>query len=128
MHGPFDSVFIFTTHHPIADGLSSGYAIRDMLRALTGEALEPLPPNPTQGPLVYMSQQAIDDANGSLQPQSDQGPLVTFRAMDNLLPGFEAVSLIAEMTRTLVERHGRSGQGSWCALLRPCACRPRVLR
>ncbi len=105
MHGPFESVFILTTHHSIADGLSSAYAIRDVLRALTGETLESLPPNPAQEPLVYISQQATNDANGSLQSQvPDEGPLLTFRAIDNLLPSIEALSLTPEMTRVLIER------------------------
>jgi hypothetical protein len=105
MHGPFESVFVLTTHHSIADGLSSAYAIRDILRALTGETLEPLPPKPAQEPLVYMSLQGADDANGSLQSQVPaQGPLMTFRTIDNLLPSVEALSLTPAMTRTLVER------------------------
>jgi len=105
MHGPFESVFILTTHHSIADGLSSAYAIRDVLRALTGETLEPLPPNPAQEPLVYLSQQATPDVNGSLQPQApDEGPLMTFRTLDNLLPSIEALSLTPDATRTLIER------------------------
>jgi hypothetical protein len=93
VHGPFESVFILTTHHSIADGLSSAYAIRDLLRALTGETLESLPPNPAQEPLVYMSQQGTPDANGSLQPRApDEGPLMTFRTVDDLLPSIEALS------------------------------------
>jgi hypothetical protein len=105
MHGPFESVFILTTHHSIADGLSSAYAIRDVLRALTGETLESLPPNPAQEALVYMSQQATHDANGSLQPQEpgEERPM-TFRPIDDLLPSVEALSLTPEMTRSLIER------------------------
>ena len=106
MHGPFESVFIFITHHSIGDGLSSAYAIRDVLRALTGETLEPLPPNPAQEPLVYMSQQATHhDANGSQQPQVPyEGRIMAFRTNDDLLPTVEALSLTPELTRTLTER------------------------
>ena len=121
MHGPFESVFILTTHHSIADGLSSAYAIRDVLRALTGETLEPLPPNPALEPLVYMSQQAADDARASAQSQTpDQGPQMTFRTMDNLLPNVEALSLTPEMTRTLIERARKEGttvHGALCSAL-----------
>jgi hypothetical protein len=105
IHAPFESAFILTTHHSIADGLSSAYAIRDLLRALTGETLEPLPPNPAQETLVHMSQQATDDVNDSRETQMpDQGPLMTFRSIDNLLPSIEAKSLTPELTRTLLER------------------------
>lgn len=105
MHGPFESVFILTAHPSIADGLSSAYAIRDVLRALNGETLESLPPNPAQEPLVYMSEQATHDANGSRQPRvPDEGPLMTFRTIDDLLPNIEALRLSPEMTWTLIER------------------------
>jgi hypothetical protein len=104
VHTPFKSVFILTTHHSIADGLSSAYAIRDVLRALSGEALEPLPLSPAQEPLVYASR-ASESAN-SLPPPlvPDQGQLMTFREIDNLLPSVERLSLTPEITRTLVER------------------------
>jgi hypothetical protein len=105
MHGSFESVFILTTHHSIADGLSSAYAIRDVLRALTGETLEPMPSRPALEPLVYLSQQAPDDASGSPQPQVHaDGRLMTFRAIDNLPPSVEALSMTPEITRTLIER------------------------
>ena len=105
MHSPFDSLFILTTHHSIADGLSSAYAIRDMLRALTGETLESLPPVPAQEPLVHMSRQTTHGADPSLQPLApDEGPLMTFHSNDGLLPSVEALSLTRELTQTLIER------------------------
>ena len=105
MHGPFESVFILTTHHSIADGLSSAYAIRDVLRALTGETLESLPPNPALEPLVYMSQQAADDANGPVLPQvPDEARPMPFHTVDASLPSIEAFSLTPELTRVLIER------------------------
>ena len=105
MHGSFESVFILTTHHSIADGISSAYAIRDVLRALTGETLETLPLNPAQEPLAYMSVQATDEAKGPSQPPvPDEGPLMTFRTIDNLSPKVEALRLTPEMTQALMER------------------------
>ena len=37
MHGERGSAFILTTHHSIADGLASAYAIRDLFRLLAGK-------------------------------------------------------------------------------------------
>jgi hypothetical protein len=104
MHGQNESVFIFTAHHSIADGLSSAYAMRDVLRALAGETLEPLPLVPALEPLVYMSQ-PTNDANGSLEPEvRDQGRPVTFSTICGLRPSIEALSLTPDLTRILIER------------------------
>jgi hypothetical protein len=40
---PDKSILIFSAHHSIGDGLSMSFAIRDVLRALSGERLESLP-------------------------------------------------------------------------------------
>jgi hypothetical protein len=104
MRGQYESLFILTTHHAIADGLSSAYAIRDLIRLLTGENLESLPPIPAPEPLVYMSQHAPDHTDASGQPEAPQeGRAVTFRTVDGL-PSIEALSLTPEITRTLIER------------------------
>jgi Condensation domain len=130
MHGPFESVFILATHHSIADGLSSTYAIRDVLRALTGETLKFLPLVPAQESLVYMSRQATDDTNRSLQPQApDEEPLMTFLSNDGLLPSVEALSLTPEMTQTLIERarnERTTVHGALAPLLCSLAASPRA--
>lgn len=50
--GQNESVFILTTHHSIADGISSAYAIRDLIQLLAGKTLEPFRPIPALEPLV----------------------------------------------------------------------------
>jgi hypothetical protein len=105
MHGQRDSVFIFTIHHSIADGLSSTYAIRDVLHALAGKTLKPLSPMPALEQLVHMSHNATIDADEIGQPEPPpEGRALTFRAIDDSLPKVEALSLTPEMTRTLIER------------------------
>jgi hypothetical protein len=105
MHGQNDSVFILTTHHSIADGLSSAYAVRDILHALAGEDLEPLPSLPALDSLVYMSQLAPSDSNESGQPEPPpEDRALAFRTIDDSLPRIEALSLTPEMTWTLIER------------------------
>jgi hypothetical protein len=105
MHGQRESVFILTTHHSIADGLSSAYAIRDVLHALTGKTLEHLPPVPALEQLVYMSRNATINADdvGQFEPPPE-GRALKFRAIDDSLPRIEALSLTPEMTQTLIER------------------------
>ena len=117
MYGEQESVFILTTHHSIADGLSSAYAIRDVLRAVAGEALEPLPPMPNLEALVTLSQQGSIDAHGGREPEpaqrmspdffriSAQGVRgIGFRQIDESLPSIETFRLSPEMTRSLIER------------------------
>ena len=120
MHGEEESVFILSAHHAIADGLSAAFVIRDLLRALGGETLEALPPVPAQEPLVYMSQQARDDAeNFAVLEPPQQGRPVTFRRLDSW-PTIDAVRLTPELTRMLVERARKEGttvHGALCAAL-----------
>jgi hypothetical protein len=105
IHGRGESVFIFTAHHSIADGISSVYAIRDVLRALSGESLEPLPVAPALEQLVHLSGRAAHDANGATQPGSPQNERPgVFRVIDDSMPHVETLSLTPEMTRTLTER------------------------
>jgi hypothetical protein len=121
MHGQSESVFILTTHHSIADGLSSAYAIRDLIRFLAGENLESLPPIPALEPLVYRSQHAANDTDDSEQPAAPQeGRAATFRTVDGSLPRIEALQLSPVTTRTLVERARKERttvHGALCAAL-----------
>jgi hypothetical protein len=56
LHQPNKSMLIFTAHHSIGDGISMAFAIRDTLRALSGEKLETLPPVPSMEDLLGMPQ------------------------------------------------------------------------
>jgi hypothetical protein len=118
MHGEDRSVFILSVHHSIADGLSAAFVIRDVLRALSGENLEALPPMPAQEPLVYMSREGPTDAENLGVPEpAQQGRPVTFRRLDSL-PTIEAVRLTPELTQVLVERARQEGttvHGALCA-------------
>ena len=117
MYGEQESVFILTTHHSIADGLSSAYAIRDVLRAVAGATLEPLPPMPNLEALVNLSQQGSSNAHEDGEPElaqrmrpeffrisAQRGRGIGFRQSDQSLPSIETLSLSPEMTRSLIER------------------------
>jgi hypothetical protein len=109
MRGQYESVFILTTHHSIADGLSTAYAIRDLIRLLTGENLESRPPIPAPEPLVYMSQHAPDHTDVSGQPEAPQeGRAITFRTVDGSLRRIQALQLTPVATRMLLVRERKS--------------------
>jgi hypothetical protein len=121
LHGEDESVFIFSAHHSIGDGLSAAFIIRDLLRTLAGERLETLDPLPAQEPLVYLSQQAgpADPENLGAPEAPQQGRPVTFRRLGSW-PTVEAVRLTPELTRMLVERARKEGttvHGALCAAL-----------
>jgi hypothetical protein len=56
LHQPNKSMLILTAHHSIGDGISMAFAIRDTLRALSGEKLDTLPPLPSMEELLGMPQ------------------------------------------------------------------------
>jgi hypothetical protein len=120
MHGKDESVFIFSAHHSIADGLSVAYIIRDILQTLAGEKLEALPPVPAEEQLVYKLQEAAPVTLNLGAPEPpQQGRPVTFRKSDSL-PTIEAVRLTPELTQMLVERareQGTTVHGALCAAL-----------
>jgi hypothetical protein len=120
MHEEDKSVFIFSAHHSIADGLSVAYVVRDLLHALGGEKLEALPPMPAEEPLVYSSQQGAAGAEILEAPEPPQrGRAVAFRLLDSL-PTIEALRLTPERTQMLLERartEGTTVHGALCAAL-----------
>lgn len=61
--GQASSMVVFCFHHSIADGISSAFVIRDLLRLLNGESLPPLPLLP---PAELLLQSPMDS------PRSDQ--------------------------------------------------------
>jgi len=120
MHGEDESVFIFSAHHSIADGLSAAYVIRDILHTLSGEKLEALPPMPAEEPLVYTSQQVLGGGEnlGAPEPPREGRP-VAFRMLGSL-PTIEAMRLKPELTHMLVEctrKEGTTVHGALCAAL-----------
>ena len=118
-HGNKGSIIILTAHHSIADGLSLAYAIRDLLRALSGKALDSLPLTLPQELLVELSLQrraAARKPAESAPPES--GLPVAFRPLYGALPVIEALQLTPEFTSRLIERsrsEGTTVHGALCA-------------
>ena len=120
-HGARQSVFILTAHHSIADGLSIAYAIRDVLRALSGKTLEPLPPTLPEELLVGLWLQK----NGEAEKRLESGPAqrgipVAYRPLYGALPSVDALRLTPELTGRLIEvsrRERTTLHGALCAAL-----------
>jgi hypothetical protein len=114
-------MFILTEHHSIADGFSVTYAVRDMIRALSGEALEPLSLTPQQEILVQALQESPNGTQSSGQSDPPQtGRSVNFRALDGSLPSIEALRLSPELTSRLIElsrKENTTVHGALCAAL-----------
>jgi hypothetical protein len=120
-HGTHESIFILTAHHSIADGLSLAYAIRDVLRALSGKALEPLPSTLSQDLLVELSLPKGDGAQRLMQPRpAERGMPVAFRPLYGALPSIDALRLTPELTSCLLElsrKEETTVHGALCAAL-----------
>src|SRR5260370_33922277 len=48
IHDPDRSIFIIAAHHSISDGMSMTVVLRDLVRALAGEAIDRYPVLPSQ--------------------------------------------------------------------------------
>ncbi|MFC0691349.1 phthiocerol/phthiodiolone dimycocerosyl transferase family protein [Paraburkholderia humisilvae] len=93
--GPRQSVLILACNHAISDGISLSYCIRDLLKALNGEVLEPMP-LPLSG----------DELCGDAPPQPRGAPisLEGIRFPRDVVPVVQRLSLSRELTQSLVQR------------------------
>jgi Condensation domain len=95
---------ILTTHHSIADGMAIMYVIRDLLQAVSGEKLAPLPAPPPQDELLapilrtLPSRTSEDEAN--TVPVSRP---TTFRHRDGARPRVTGLRLSPQQTALLLK-------------------------
>jgi hypothetical protein len=95
---------ILTTHHSIADGMAIMYVVRDLLQAVSGEKLAPLPVPPSQDELLapilrtLPSRMSEDEANHA----SVSRP-TTFRHKDGARPRVTALRLSPRQTSLLLK-------------------------
>ena len=121
LHQPNKSMLIFTAHHSIGDGISMAFAIRDTLRALSGEKLETLPPLPSMEDLLGMPQTppARPLSKEALSTGADRVAAATDKNTASA-PHVTGLRLSTELTSKLL---GRSRQerttlhGALCAAL-----------
>jgi hypothetical protein len=116
---PGRAVCILSTHHAIGDGMSIAFVVRDLLQALTGTTLRPLPALPALDELVGQratgrARQAIAAALGPAAP----GPPSRYRERDGAVPQIRFLQLGPEFTDCLRERareEGASVHGALCS-------------
>ncbi|HZD48742.1 MAG TPA: condensation domain-containing protein [Silvibacterium sp.] len=113
LHEKKRSIVILVAHHSIADGISLAYAIRDLLHALAGNALEPLPVPPSNEDLLGLAEEPVESAssgtNGSINSINPE----FFR----LVPRVASLRLSRKLTSDLRERAQLEGTSVHAALL-----------
>jgi hypothetical protein len=115
------TAIILTVDHVIADGLSAGYILRDLLSALNRHQLEAMPVPPSQEELLgrLRDGQPAPGASGQPQPEQPQwlSTLSTVRPFDGAPPHLSAIAFDEDLTRRLVTRARSEQTTVHCALV-----------
>ena len=110
LHDKNRSIVILTAHHSIGDGISLAYAIRDLLLALAGNALKPLPVSPSHEELLGIVEDPAESRSsgvaGSVKPE-----------FFKLFPRVASILLSSKLTSGLRERAQLEGTSVHAALL-----------
>jgi hypothetical protein len=120
LHQPNRSILILTSYHPIGDGISMAFAIRDTLRALAGEKLEALPPLPSMEDLLGMPQAfpaRTVSTSSSIRPEK---AAATIQKNTDAVPHVKGLRLSTELTSRLLSRSRQEGttvHGALCAAI-----------
>ena len=121
LHQANKSILIFTSYHPIGDGISMALAIRDTLRSLSGEKLETLPPLPSMEDLLGMPQ--TSPARPVSETSPGTGPervAVTIHKDTDVTLHVKGLRLSTELTSKLLSRSRQEGttvHGALCSAL-----------
>ena len=119
-HDTHEAVFTLAAHHSIADGMSLAYAIKDTLRALSGQSIEPLPVLPPQEELLRLVDRTAAASGTEAPDENRSGPPAAYRKQDHSRPHIHRLALTPETTRRLRERSREEGatvHGALCAAL-----------
>jgi hypothetical protein len=126
LHEPQKAILIILAHHAIADGVSIAFVIRDVLQAMAGQPVHPLPLTPSKEELLSILDNHSDDATAapSSVPTKSARPTV-FRKKDGSIPRTQRLRLAPGSTTQLRERARREGttvHGALCSAV-ALACR-----
>lgn len=102
IHEPARSIFIIAAHHSISDGMSMTVVLRDMVRALLGETIDPYPVLPSQEESFGITKPS--SAGSGSAAASPNGPPLVLRQKDTEPPIVKSLRLDSELTRCLAER------------------------
>ena len=98
IHQEAHCTFILSSHHAVCDGSSRIFLLRDILLALSGHSLEPLPLAPSREALF-----------GAQQRTSTEPGLPSFAAQRPPMPRVEGIKLTTEQTTALQRRTREEG-------------------
>lgn len=106
IQGHREATVVLSAHHAVADGMSLAFAIRDLLHALVGGALKPLP--------LLLSQEAILGdtvvmAGSDADAPEPAGPAAILRPRDDARPKVLALPLSERLTARLSDRARQEG-------------------
>ena len=95
---------ILTTHHTIADGMAVMYVLRDLLQAVSGQELAPLPAPPSQDVLLASILRTLPSQMSEEESNPVPAPRPTaFRRKDGTRPRVTGLRLSSEQTSLLLK-------------------------
>ena len=104
LHTEASSMLVLSAHHSICDGMSLAFAIRDILKAVSGSKLEKLSLYPSQEDALGLP---THPGEGTIRtqhrPEQSPGPTV-YRSNVSIVPKVRARSLSCSFTDTLRRR------------------------
>jgi len=116
---PERAICILSTHHAIADGMSVAFVVRDLLQALAGATLQPLPLLPAYDGLV--GQPTTLHARQPMVAGLDLPALgrpAVYRSRDGAVPQIRMLGFVPEFVTRLRERaraEGTTVHGALCS-------------
>lgn len=119
--GPRHAALLLAAHHSIADALSLAFVIRDLLQAINGIPLPPLPFPPSQEEALGLSHASMESGAAPREGQHGAiGKPATYRPRDGGKPKVRGLRLPENLTtkiRTRARAEGTSLHGALCAAL-----------
>jgi hypothetical protein len=104
LHEADRATLILAMHHSIADAKSILFAVRDVLLALSGQSIEPLPPTPSLASLLFRGSTAGDGDAADASPPVASGEPDIFRSFDGETPVIARRTLPPSLTSALRQR------------------------
>jgi NRPS condensation-like uncharacterized protein len=120
LHEAERSVCLFVSHHSVFDGRAVTFIIRDLLQALAGAALDPLPILRSHEEILGLAPEAKNDIVPAHQPEATDKQPSTFVDVDQLRPRIKSWPLTVELTTRLRVRARQEGTTVHGALSAAC--------
>jgi len=114
------AVLILVAHHSIADGFSLAFAIRDVLKALSGQPLDRLPLMPSREEIFGLPRGTSTEAGPASQSSAAVAASLASEKREAPVPQIQRLSLVPFLTSMLQSRareEGTSVHGALCAAL-----------